>query len=269
MSASIAIMNLMQRMRLTFFAVVLSLFSLLAQSQNSNNILHELITASLENPYHYLSEEKIVWLNPIELKQLENFIYAREFPAERDSNLLVYFKKSDSILTNEIMKSEEFIQATRYNLSLLSVLINHHSFYAFVEGTLTGDWQEGSSVTDAGSSTIFSFYAGDQSFSFDNGNPKKGDRLYSYSGFYTLDSSNIELEIRYKENWVGGEIMEPENAASENEWELSGAELVLTELQDGYEYQTMSISQIHVITFDDITKMYLFLDGEIYWKIMY
>lgn len=253
----------------TFLAVVFGLFASMVHAQHCSSRLHDLITSTIANPCQYLSEEKIIWLNESEQDQLANFIYAREFPSERDSGLQFYFNWSDSTLTAEIRQSEEFYQATRYNKDLLYAFKIQQNIYPFVEETLTGDWQQGSSVTGSGSSNSFSFYAGDQSFSYENGNPQKGDRLYAYSGFYVLDSSSIELEIRFKENWVGGDIIQPDNAASENEWEFSGAELVLTELEEGYEYRVMTISQIHVLTFDGVAKMYLFLDNQVYWKTAY
>lgn len=189
--------------------------------------LDQCLTNLVENPFHYLSEETVVWLDEMELDKLSNFVYSRSEAQLKDTSLQFYFNQSDVVLTDEIKESERFYQATEYNLALIYAFRTKHSIDPFVEGTLTGDWQEGTCMVGSGSSNLFSFYAGDRSFSYISAAISEGNRLSSYSGFYVLDSSSIELEIRFKKIWVGGEFVPADDEASENDLELVDGKLVL------------------------------------------
>jgi hypothetical protein len=235
-------------------------------SEQLNKCLHKVI----QKPLMTLAEEELVYLSKNELSLFINFIFTRQYTELRDTTLKTYFNQSDKTLSVKLKNDSSFIKATAYNLELLNAFQAADSILpkltpAF-EYNLHGIWQIGTSTIGSGLLTHYRFIQNDRSFLFEKKLINQMERLKNYSGFYTIDSGQIELEVRTKTVLKGGILKHKKMPDGKTRTWFINREEATINLDKDYEYHTLIVSPIYTIKFDGIEKQFIRINDTIYWK---
>ena len=284
------------RLALLLVALVITPFLLIAQSKNNapkktmppffdkktglhfNALANRFIEDGGTISWMPFPEEELAYLSAWELRLFVNHLYARHGARFANDSLTTYFKQfpwyepriaSFEVPLNDVEKSNiSLINAFKNHLAIRFDAASSESEYM---RTLHGCWQEGTSVVASGYRERFSFYQSDKSFAFKANQMQESvyRKNLGYSGRFNLLTGNkIELEI-YAKDFVrkipGGTYKDPKTGKNVTR---TGLKIFTEDLGTAHEYKTVSMSDIAVVAVEEnLTKMFVKIDGLVYWRI--
>lgn len=213
-----------------------------------------LINKCLSIDNFILSEEELAKLNTKEKKILRNFFFAKYGYTFKDLELATYFKQ----YTWYIPKYKNVDSLLNYydkeNIDLIRIVEKEKMVSPLNEtnfcNLLSGCWQYGNTAVASGYDDRFVFDNRDKSFVMYTNQMDEKNKLLSYSGFFTINKTKLELEIRTKT------FLETKTSKEK-----------IVNLDKNYEYKTVTVNAISCYSDrDSITKTYFKINGRLYWK---
>lgn len=249
--------------------------TLIAQKQKSYkiNYLDDLSLFYLLDNKKLFAEEQLANLSSQELKYLRNLPFAKKGMLFKDSTFFQYFKKYTWYKPTKTTVAEiELNQQEKDNIALITVFENAIKIPiadANYINILSGHWQLYTTTVASGYNDIFHFDSIDKSFAFYANQMSTSAILKQYSGWFVLKKDTIELDISskivkqkfYKKDKINPVTKKQYKVAEYRDKEIN--------LDEAHEFKAYAISEITQIVNDNISKMFLKIDGKVYWKIIY
>jgi hypothetical protein len=216
------------------FSLLLASFTCFAQTGSADTSFakecKQCCEFLLQNKEAYLPHEMLAPLSPLSLRQLKHFVFNQFLSSQRkDTALLSPPHKYNAGLIDAFINAEEI------------KLTDKDRYF----NMLNGCWQMGTATITDGYNSRFVFLESDKSFVFYNSPAGVKQKEYSKSGFFFIqDSCCIELHLLSQ--WT---IIKGKKKAKDVDW-----------------YETVKVSTIRKIEFDNAVHYILKLGKDIYWR---
>lgn len=260
----------------TLFLFIFFIYSQFMQAQNDkfNELSNYFIQDGRAITFLVFKTGQLAYLDAEELARLQKHILARQgyiFPEAEWKNYFSQFdwyeaRNAEIELSPTDEKNLALIQAFQNAEKVLPSPNSGLDFAAY----LNGCWHQDSDEKHPDLPNRFSFYAIDKSFDFKGDLLEKMDkRKLNFSGRFYLPAQNqIEFEIITKDKLSKVCYMPYRDKTSGKEYRRIGLKIETIHLdkETGYEYETLSMSDLSFVNLDGQKKAFIKIGDEIYWQ---
>jgi hypothetical protein len=261
---------------ISFLLTFMAKQSILAQNSKFVELSNYFLQDGQTIAWLQFSEEQLAHLNKEELVQLRNHIYARQGYIFTEKKWQDYFQRFDWYEARNTQI--ELTKIDENNLALIQAFENASQILAMpnsgfdFSATLNGCWQITSMQLRATYPDRFVFYAQDKSFAFlANQLETTAKNKLNYSGRFSFPAKNqIELEIITKDiltRTQGKPYKDPVSGKVYHPRVNLKIKTIHLDKSEGFEYKTLSISDVSFVNIQGKVKVFMKLDGNLYWQI--